>query len=296
MNILWAASYTFMKWGFEYLSPMHLLFARFLISVIILYSVSWRLVRGMPSKVLLRCILLGAVIAVSHGFSVIGVDKSHAMDGALIYALEPIFAIIWARILLNEKMDMIRWISLIFALIGFAILSDITSRDIFSNLTFIGNILILIGAMADGVFSPVAKPASEHYNARVIMATSLFFATIFLLPFALTTPLKAGSFSWQAIVSVLYLAVICTSIGWTLWVFFLKKYPVNVMVITVFLQPVFGPLISHFTIGEQISARIWFGGGMILAAVLLATIKQKYNFYSKRFDNAEIFPYNPSCN
>lgn len=275
MNFLWAASYTFMKWGMEYMAPMHLLFARMALSVAILFVFSIGHLQKLDRRMLLRCMLLGLIIAVAHGLGNIGIDKSFAVDGALLYALEPIVAIVYARILLGERMDAARKAALLLAVAGFVILSDIQSGNIFRNTTFIGNLIMFGGVFADGLFSAVAKPAVKKHPARLVMFVTLAFATIFLAPFAALTPARHAAFTWQAAASIFYLAVICTSIGWTLWVALLKKYPVNVIAITVFLQPVVGPVISHFTLGEEISARVWFGGGIILAAVLIAVLKRK---------------------
>jgi len=272
---MWGMSYTFVKWGIGYLAPIHLLFLRFFVSLVLLFIFSFGNLPRLSLKTILRCALIGLIIAVSHGFSVIGIEKSFAVDAALLYALEPIVAIVFARLILKEKMDFVRIVALIMALTGFVILSNINSFNLLSNMTFVGNFLMLIGICADGLFSPVSKPVLENYPARVILMIIIFFATLFISPFVAMTPVKQTVFSWQAIVSVLYLSVICTAIGWTAWLHYLRKLPVSVMAISVFIQPIVGPFFSYFTLGEQISARIWFGGVIILSAVLLVTLKRK---------------------
>ena len=275
MNILWGGSYAVMKWGMAYLAPMHLLFIRMLVSLIIISIFSIKMWQGMRPQMIVRCAILGAILAIAHGFGVTGIDKSQSVDGALLYAMEPIVAIIYARILLKERMDVWRGMALVLALVGFVVLSNITADNLLSNLIFLGNILILVGTFADGAFSSVAKPVVKEYQARIVLAVLLFFATLYLLPFALGTPVRPTSFSWQAAASIFYLSVICTSVGWTLWLALLKKHEVNVIALTVFVQPVVGPFVSHFMLGEEISARVWFGGGIILVAVLIAVLKRK---------------------
>jgi drug/metabolite transporter (DMT)-like permease len=245
------------------------------LGLFVLFLFSVRYLSEITPKVLKRCALVGAVIAVSHGLSMIGIDKSYATDGVLLYALEPIMAIVFARILLKEKMDALRVAALILALIGFGVLSNITSQRLLANMTFIGNLIMLIGILADGLFSPLAKPVLERASPRIVMMLVIFFAVIFISPFAIMTPVRHAAFSWKAAVSIFYLAVICLGIGWTVWLHYLKKFPVNVIALTVFIQPVVGPFISHYFIGEQIGARVWFGGGIIILAVILATIRRK---------------------
>jgi drug/metabolite transporter (DMT)-like permease len=263
-----------MKWGLEYLSPMHFLFLRMSLSLVVMGLVSIKQFRFLDKYVILRGVALGAILAVAHGLGFAGINMSHATDAAILYAIEPVGAIIIARILLKERMDSWRFLALILTLAGFVILSDVSFKNFFSNLTLLGNLLMLAGVLADGFFSPVAKPVVEKYPARLVLTIALFFATVFLLPFALISPVKAASISWEAVASVLYLSVLCTCVGWTLWLYFLSKFPVNVIAITVFIQPVLGAFIPYFTIGEEISARIWFGGGVILIGVLVAVAKR----------------------
>lgn len=275
MNIIWGSCYTVMKWGLDYFSPMHLLFLRMSIALVVMIAISIKLFKFLDRRVMLRGAFLGCIIAVSHILGFVGINKSFATDAAIIYAVEPVAAIVVARIVLKEKMDKWRWLALAMALTGFFILSNVSFHNFFSSGIFVGNLLMLIGVLADGFYSPIAKPVSEKYPARLILTIALFFTTIIILPFAISSPIKSTVISWQGIFSVLYLSLLCTCCGWTLWLYFLGKFPVNVVALTVFIQPVVGAFVPHFTIGEQIGSRIWFGGGVILLGVLITVFKRK---------------------
>ena len=275
MNIIWGSCYTVMKWGFDYFSPMHLLFLRMSVGFLVMLVFSFRYLKFLDRRVLIRGACLGAIIAVSHGLSFIGIYKSFATDAGILYAIEPIAAIVVARIMLKEKMDKWCFLALVLALTGFSILSDISLNNFLSNKVFLGNLLILIGVLADGFYSPVAKPIAEKYPARLILTTGLFFTTVIIFPFALISPVKSFTITWQGMFSIFYLSILCTCCGWTLWLYFLGRFPVNVVALTVFIQPVVGAFVPHFTIGEQISPRIWFGGSIILIGVFIAVFKRK---------------------
>lgn len=275
MNVIWASCYTVMKWGLEYMSPMHFLFLRMLISLVVMFIISFRHIKLLDRYVVSRGAMLGGIIAIAHGLGFVGVDKSYATDAAILYAIEPVAAIVIARILLKERMDAWRFLALALALTGFVIMSNVSFRNFFSNTIFLGNMLMLMGVIADGFFSPVAKPVVEKYPARLVLAVALFFATLVLSPFAVLSPVKSTAFSWEAIFSILYLSILCTCVGWTMWLYFLSRLPVNVIALTVFIQPVLGAFIPHFTIGEQIGSRIWFGGSIILLGVAIALFKRK---------------------
>jgi len=257
------------------MSPMHFLFLRMSVALIVMFAISLKYIKLLDRYVVFRGALLGVIIAASHGLGFVGIDRSFATDAAILYAIEPVTSILVARILLKERMDGWRSLSLFLALTGFFILSHISFENFFSNTIFLGNILMLVGVLADGFFSPVAKPVVEKYPARLVLTVALFFATLVLSPFAVLSPVKSTAFSWKAIFSILYLSILCTCVGWTMWLYFLSKLSVNVIAITVFIQPVLGAFIPHFTIGEQIGSRIWFGGSIILLGVAIAFFKRK---------------------
>lgn len=264
-----------MKMGVDVMAPLQFLWVRMFVSLLIMLPFSYKNMKNIPRGMFWRVVLLGATLTTSHAFGMIGIDKSQAIDGALLYALEPIIAIIYARILLKEKLDLSRGLALIMALIGFGILSNITSSNLLSNLTFVGDFLIVFGIFVDGAFSSISKPIVEKCQARVLLTWILFFSVIFLTPFAILSPYKPTMISWKSGVSIFYLSVICTCVGWTFWLMMLKKYKVSLLSLSIFIQPIVGPFISHFMIGEQISARVWFGGSVILFALFLAVFGRK---------------------
>lgn len=275
LNVLWAASYSAMKWGLESLAPMHLLFGRYLVAAIVLFFFSLGQLKFVDKKLLAKTALVGLIMAVAHALSMWGLNKSFAADASILYAFEPISAIIFARILLKEKMDIYRFLAIALAVIGFVILSDINFKNFLANFTFIGNFVMVVGVFGEGLFSPVAKSVVDKYPPKLVMTLALIWGTLFLLPIVLMTPAKSGLFSFKAMASVFYLAIVCMAIGWTAWMHFLKKYPVNMIAPTVFVQPVVGPFIAYFSIGEKIGTRVWIGGGIILVAVLLSMAKRK---------------------
>ena len=112
MNVLWGASYTFQKWGLEYMAPMHMLLARLVVALIVMTAFSYRHWPRMTRGGVIRCAALGAIIAAAHGLNFIGINKSHAVDAAILYAIEPVMAIIFARIILNERLDIWRGLAL----------------------------------------------------------------------------------------------------------------------------------------------------------------------------------------
>ena len=74
------------------------------------------------------------------------------------------------------------------------------------------------------------------------------------------------------IAAIAYLSVICTVVGYTLWVEVMKHVPVGVMLFTVFVQPVVGPFIAAAALGEPIDGRILTGGAFLIGGMLVSVV------------------------
>jgi len=70
------------------------------------------------------------------------------------------------------------------------------------------------------------------------------------------------------------LALICTVIGYTLWLVAIRECPVNVAALTVFIQPVFGVAVAALWLGEVVHWGHLLGSVTILAGLVLGLSRQ----------------------
>ena len=73
---------------------------------------------------------------------------------------------------------------------------------------------------------------------------------------------------------VLYLATICTAIGYAVWFMVLKETDVNVTALTIFAQPVAGVLIAGFWLYEPLHWGQLWGSLAIVAGLVLGLSRQ----------------------
>lgn len=274
MNLFWAGSYSVMKYGLASLDPLSLVFWRLFIGFIILAC--WIAIRRYDLRIGwrdgLRVASSGIFIALSSYLTVIGVEMSHASDASLLYVFEPVWAIILACIFLKERMLISTILGLVIAIAGLVKLSgfEITAGGFLDSGVGLGNALIVIGLMAEGLFSIMLKPASKRRPAVVLFAGVLLTATLVL---SIPMYLKNGfglAVDRAGIFSIGYLAVICTALGYTVWVAVLRHVPLSVMEFTIFIQPIAGMLIATATLGEPIDGRVFWGGTLCIAGMAVA--------------------------
>lgn len=274
MNLFWAGSYSVMKYGLASLDPLSLVFWRLSIGFIILAG--WIAIRRYDLRIGwrdgLRVASSGICIAISSYLTVIGVEMSHASDASLLYVFEPVWAIILACIFLKERMLMSTILGLVIAIAGLVRLSgfDIATGGLPDSGVGLGNALIVIGLMSEGLFSIMLKPASKRRPVVVLLAGVLLVASLTL---AIPMHFKNGfslAIDRAGIFSIGYLAVICTALGYSVWVAVLRHVPLSVMEFTIFIQPIAGMLIATAALGEPIDNRVIWGGALCIAGMAVA--------------------------
>jgi drug/metabolite transporter (DMT)-like permease len=77
--------------------------------------------------------------------------------------------------------------------------------------------------------------------------------------------------SW---LQVLYLATICTAIGYAIWFVVIKETDVNVTALTIFMQPVAGVAIAWLWLHEPLHWGQFWGSVAIVAGLIVGLSRQ----------------------
>ena len=73
---------------------------------------------------------------------------------------------------------------------------------------------------------------------------------------------------------VLYLAVICSAVGYSIWFVVLRESDVNVVALTIFVQPLAGLAIAALWLHEPLHMGQFWGGLAIVTGMVLGLSRQ----------------------
>jgi drug/metabolite transporter (DMT)-like permease len=108
-----------------------------------------------------------------------------------------------------------------------------------------------------------------------ILALSLIFGTVGnLLIDGHQTLLAVQAMPPRLWWLILYLATICTSIGYTIWFVVIKETDVNVAALTIFAQPVAGVFIAGVWLREPLHWGQFWGSVAIVVGLVLGLSRQ----------------------
>ncbi|MCB9453807.1 MAG: DMT family transporter [Anaerolineaceae bacterium] len=275
---IWGGMYVVSDIVLQTIPPFTLLTIRLLMGAAVLAAVLWRAGLTFPRRRdTIRLLMVGFLgFGISVGAQFVGTDKSTAVNGALVTSASPAFILVFAWLLLRERLTTQRVLAVILATIGVIVIIDPAKAD-FSSETFIGDLVLALAAVTWGLYSVLIRKVSAHHDTLVITLLAFFGGLCLTIPAALlelpSRPI--GTVDGGTILGVLYLGIISTAGAMWLWNRAFALVDASIASLFFFAQPVVGAILSVIVQGQVITPNLWIGGLMIAGGVLLAVYPVK---------------------
>ena len=166
-----------------------------------------------------------------------GNEIGTAGNSAVLMSVEPLITSVAAALLLKEHIGPRRVAGFALALIGVAVLNGVWRSDF--KWTGLGASLIFISSfICEAAYSVVGKTIVAKASPVKMLVVSLCVGlAINLCIDGSSTIAAAKSLNALGWVLILVMAIVCTSLGYTLWFVIIRDCPVNVVALTVFSNP-----------------------------------------------------------
>lgn len=275
---IWGGMYVVVKIVVSVIPPLELVWLRYLVAIVAL------LVVGLITKQNWRIrkrdfILIVAIGVIGNAISIVaqeaGTMLSTAQMGAIITSSTPAFMVIFARLILKERMTLKQGLSIFLATVGVLLIIGVGKLEFSSKL---GGIALLVAALTWALMSVLVKRVPSDYSQMVVITYSILVAIILLTPFVLPRLHKldmtqlAHPTIWGG---MLYLGIVSTAGGFLLWNRGLQLLNVSSGGLFFFFQPLVGTLLGWLLLGETIGIMFWVGTALILTGVLFVIMKKK---------------------
>lgn len=272
--LIWGGSFIATKIAVAEVSPITVVWTRFLIGALILGFVAWR--RGemkIPSR-LDRLELLGLGflgITLHQWLQSSGLVTSEAATTAWIVSTTPIFMALLGWIFLHEKLSWQVIFGIIAATLGVLF---VVSKGNFSNLLnggfgAPGDILILISAPNWAVYSVLSQPILKRLSAIKVTLYVLFFGWLLSsIQFLVASPWEEfAQLSPRGWVSIAYLGILCSALAYIFYNDGMQALPAVQVGAFLYLEPLSATLIAALVLSEQFGWGTLLGGALILLGV-----------------------------
>lgn len=225
-----------------------------------------------PRSELRRYLAVGVVgFGISLGFQFVGTEKSTAVNGALVTSASPAFILVFAALLLREKLTAARVLSVILATIGVIIIVDPTRAD-FSSDTFAGDIALTCAAVTWGLYSVLVRKVSGKIDTLVVTFLAFSGGMLLTLPAAVVELSQKSIDVIDAgiILGILYLGIVSTAGAMWMWNRAFTLVDASVASLFFFAQPLVGALLGVILLGQPFTAALAVGSAFIATGVILS--------------------------
>jgi drug/metabolite transporter (DMT)-like permease len=278
MNVLWAASLSSYKAleEYDFMGPGVVVTLRFGVAAVCLL-VCWPLFPGRAPRGgdLARTMIMGVVVFLAgQRLQVLGVRLGTAGVSSVLLAMEPLITAVAAGVFLREHIPRHRWVGLLLGMAGVVLLAGVWRAD-FRMVGVLPGLVFISSFVTEATYSVLGKPIIERAGVMKVVTLALAGATAGNL--LLDGPATAEAVRLmpaRAWMLIGYLAFFCTALGYSLWFFVIRRTPVNVTVLTIFVQPVAGVAIAHLWLGEPMHlGQLW--GTISIATGLAVGLRHK---------------------
>ena len=263
---IWGGMYVVSKVVLDIIPPFSLVTLRLILGAITLAMIL--LFKGFPSISRKQSWQVLGVGFVGYGISLslqfLGTKLSSAGNGSLVTSATPAFVLLFAWLLLKEKITPRKLLALFLATLGVVAVIDPRSAQLNPEM-FLGNMFLIGAAITWALYSVLVRKVTQN------MDVLLFSLLAFLggLPVTLAasawefSAIGIGQINLAIIAGVLFLGIISTALAMVLWNTAFAYVDAGLASLTFFAQPVVGTLLGWLLLGENITPLFLLGGVLI---------------------------------
>jgi O-acetylserine/cysteine efflux transporter len=267
--LIWGLNFVFAKWAFVHWPPILVTAARFAVTAAVLLPFA-RVPRGRFASIAALSVTLGTV---HFSLMFTGVSGTDAGVAAILAQTQVPFAALIAWLVLGDAPG---WRSIAGQAVAFAGVVVLAGEPrVLANPTAAG--LVILASFMWAVAAIQVKRMAPIDAITLNGWMSLMAVPQLLIVSSLVEHGQAAALlspHWIVWVSVLYMALGVTVVGYVLWYRMLARYPVNLLMAFTLLVPVFGVASGHFILGEAIGWQRIVGGLITIIGVAIIVVRR----------------------
>src|SRR5215207_4254374 len=274
--IVWGASFIATKVALEEISPITIVWLRFLMGVVILgLVVLLRRQLTLPDrKEWGYFALLGFLGITFHQWlQSNALQTSEAGTTAWIVSTTPIFMAVLGWFLLQERLGWTKNTGILLAFVGVLV---VVSRGNLGSISIgkfgaPGDVLVLISAVNWSVFSALSRRGLKTYAASLMMFYIMLLGWLFttLLFFTTSGIGEIPSMTFRGWLAIGFLGIFCSGLAYIAWYDALQALSTAQTGVFLYIEPLIAVVVAFFILGEAITPASLIGGAVILFGVWL---------------------------
>jgi drug/metabolite transporter (DMT)-like permease len=269
-NIIYGVNYSVAKAIMpDYIKPLALVSVRSFFAAGLFWITSLFMPKERVSRkdllYLFGCSFFGVVI--NQILFLAGLDLTSPINSSIIISTNPIFAFVFAAIILKEKITLLKGSGLAIGLAGVMLLILQNGTPDLGSATFFGDVITLINTISWAFYTIIIKRMLEKYHPVTVMKWTFFFGMFTTIPagYPQWSTMDWSLISLNAWLGICFVVVFATYLGYLLISFGLRRLSPTIVSTYTYTQPVIAAYIASMLGQDHIDLV------MVIAALLIFT-------------------------
>lgn len=193
---------------------------------------------------------------------------------AMIIASVPIFSVGAGVLFFKERMSLLNGFGIAVTLAGICVVLLQQGGEAGTPNNFIlGVILLMVAVFSEVGHASFTKLLSDGYKPQVIVMYQFLIGSLYFLPFFLTKGIEnfdSRLVSWDVLEPILCLAVLCSSLAFSLWAMAIKKLGVGKSSVFLAMMCVATALVAEVIGREHLTLLQWLGVFIAVLGIILS--------------------------
>lgn len=202
-------------------------------------------------------------IVISMTFFQFSVIYAKASTAAVVFCTNPMFTMLFAHFITDEKMTKKKLLSILISMIGLIFILNPFNIDVGDELKGIG--LSFAAAVTFGLYSAYGKLRIKKYGGIAQTSISFILGSFVLLIglWIAKRPVVSG-ITLDNLLLVLYISIIVTGVGYLCYFMAMEKSNAAYASLVFFVKPAVAPVFAIIILKETITMNVVIGIGFIL--------------------------------
>lgn len=279
-NIIFGVNYSVAKSVMpDQIKPFALVSIRSFVTAILFWTASLFIPKETVSKkdllYLFGCSFFGVVI--NQVLFLVGLDMTSPINSSIILSTNPIFAFIFAALILRERISFLKGAGLAIGLAGVLLLILQNGTPDLSSSTFLGDVFTLINTISWAFYTVIIKRMLEKYHPITVMKWTFFFGMFTTIPIGYN---QLSVMDWSSVsvigwMGIAYVVVLSTFMGYLLLTYGLRRLSPTIVSIYVYMQPIIAAYVATLIGQDRLDLVMVISAIMIFAGVFFVSKQKK---------------------
>jgi len=203
----------------------------------------------------------------------VGLDMTSPINSSIILSTNPVFAFIFAALILRERITFLKGTGLALGLSGVLLLILQNGTPDLASSTFLGDIYTLVNTISWAFYTVIIKRMLEKYHPVTVMKWTFLFGMMTNIPIGYHqwSTMDWSAISFHAWLGIAFIVVGATYLGYLLILFGLRRLSPTIVSTYTYTQPVIAAYLAsmmgqdHIDMVMIISALLIFAGVFVVS-------------------------------